>query len=59
MTVGEIQFGFMPEKGIIDAVFMLRSLQKEYHTKGKKLYMCFMDIEKAFHRVPRKCWNGH
>ena len=25
-----------------------------YHAKGKKLYMCFVDLDKAFIRVPRK-----
>ena len=47
-------FGFMPERGTIDAVFILRRLQEEYHDKGKKLCMCFVDLEKAFSRVPRK-----
>ena len=54
VSVDEMQFGFMPERGTIDAVFMLRTLQKEYHAKGKKLYMCFVDLEKAFDRLPRK-----
>ena len=34
MTVDEIQFGFMSERGTIDAVFMLRRLKEEYHAKG-------------------------
>ena len=38
---------------MIDAVFILR-LQEEYLDKGKTLYMCFVDVEKAFYRVPRK-----
>ena len=33
-----------------DAVFILRRLQKEYLDKEKKLYMCFVDLEKAFDR---------
>ena len=28
-------------------------MQEEYHAKGKKLYMCFVDLEKALDRVPR------
>ena len=26
-------------------------MQVEYHAKGKKLYMCFVDIENAFDRL--------
>ena len=29
-------------------------MQEEYQAKGKKLYMYFVDLEKAFNRVPRK-----
>ena len=54
MSVDEMQFDFMPERGTIDAVFILRWLQEEYGAKGKKLYMCFVDLEKAFDSVPRK-----
>ena len=31
MSVDEIQFGFMPEKGTIDAVSILRRMQEEHH----------------------------
>ena len=54
MSVNEMQFGSMPERGTIDAVFILRKMQEEYHAKGKKLYMCFVDLEKAIDRVSRK-----
>ena len=37
VTVNEMQFGFMPESGSINAVFILRRMQEEYHAKGKKL----------------------
>ena len=29
-------------------------MQEEYHAKEKKLCKCFVEIEKAFDRVPRK-----
>ena len=52
--VDEMKFGFMPGKGTIDAAFILRRLQEEYLEKEKKLYMCPVDLEKAFDRVPRR-----
>ena len=32
----------------------MRRMQEKYQKKDKKLYVCFVDIEKAFDRVPRK-----
>ena len=37
----------------MDAIFIMRRMQEEYQKKDK-LYMCFVDMEKAFDRVPRK-----
>ena len=47
-SVDEMQFGFMPERGLNDAVFILRRIPDKSHTKGRKLYMCFVDLKKAF-----------
>ena len=53
MAVNEIQFGFMPERETID-VFISRKQQDDYNGRGKKLHMCFVDIDKALDRAPRK-----
>ena len=39
VTVDEMQFGFMPDRGTIDAVLILRRLQEEHHAKGKELHV--------------------
>ena len=49
-----MQFGFMPGKITVDAIFIVRRMQEEYQKKDKKVYMRFVDMEKAFDRVPRK-----
>ena len=48
VSVDEMHFGFIPERGTIDAVFILRRIQAEYIDKGKKLYMCFVDMRESF-----------
>ena len=35
VTVDEMQFGFMSERGTIFAVFILRGMQEVYHAKGE------------------------
>ena len=49
-----MQFGFMPGRGTTDALFVVQRMQEEYRDNKKELYMCFVDIEKAFDRLPRK-----
>ena len=48
------QFGFVPGRGITDAIFVVRQLQEKYLAANKRLYMAFVDLEKAFDRVPWK-----
>ena len=38
----------------MDVIFIVRRVQEEFQKKDKKLYMCFVDMEKAFDRMPRK-----
>ena len=47
VNLNKMQFGFMPGKGTVDAVFVVRRMLEEYQKKDK-LYMCFVDMEKAF-----------
>ena len=46
VNIDEMQFGFCPGRGTTDAIFILTQLQE--------LYMAFVDLEKAFNRVPWK-----
>ena len=47
------QFGFAAGKSTTDAIFILRHIQQKYTEKKKRLYHIFVDLEKAFDRVPR------
>ena len=54
ISIDNMQFGFMPGRGTTDAIFILRQLQEKYLAKNKKLFFAFVDLEKAFDRVPRR-----
>ena len=51
--IAEMQYGFMPGRRAIDAVFVLRRLSEKFRAK-KKLFFIFVDLEKAFDQVPRE-----
>ena len=53
VNVDNMQFGFMPGRGTTDAIFIVRQLQERHLAKDKTLYLAFVDLEKAFDRVPR------
>ena len=53
VNIDEMQFGFMPGCSTTDAIFILRQLQEKYLARKRNLYFAFVDLEKAFDRVPR------
>ena len=56
-----MQYGLMKGKGTTDAIYILRQMQEKFRAKGKKLYFGFVDLNKAFDRVPREVirWAMH
>ena len=54
VDIDAMQFGFVPGRGTSDAIFIIRQLQEKYIAANKPLYLAFVDLEKAFDRVPRK-----
>jgi len=61
INIYDMQFGFVKDKGITDAIFLVRQTQEKFRAKGKKLYFGFVDLEKTFDRVPREAmrWAMH
>ncbi|EER13465.1 conserved hypothetical protein [Perkinsus marinus ATCC 50983] len=51
--VGEKQFGFLPAKGTLDAVHVLRRCQEVCNRNGRRLSAVFLDLKAAFDKVPR------
>ena len=54
VAVDEIQFGFMPGKGMTDATFILRQAQEKALEGNRELFIAFVGLEKAYDRVPRE-----
>lgn len=48
------QFGFRPNRGTCEAIFCIRQLQEKCREQSQPLFLCFIDLEKAFDRVPRE-----
>ena len=52
VEIDEMQCGFMSGHCTTDAIFIIRQLQEKHLAANKPLYMTFIDLEKAYDRVP-------
>ena len=54
VTIAKQQFGFMPGRSTTDVIFFLNVLLEKWTEVQKAVHCAFMDLEKAYDRVPRE-----
>jgi hypothetical protein len=52
-NVTENQFGFMPRRSTIEAIFLIRQLMERCREQKKDMYMIFIDLKNVYDKVTR------
>ena len=56
--IGDEQCGFRSGRGCVDQVFVMKQMSEKFCGKNKRLYVAYMDLEKAYDRIDRDdCWE--
>ena len=54
VVIDKMQFGFSKGMGATDRIFTIRQVQEKMREKNKKVFTAFLDLKKAYDRVPRE-----
>ncbi|EYC05888.1 hypothetical protein Y032_0079g1241 [Ancylostoma ceylanicum] len=53
VEIASDQFAFIPERSVIDAIFIARQVMEKYREKDRSCHIAFLDLEKAYDRLPQ------